>query len=184
MHLSSLGFTSAYVSELILIRSAQNSPSVDLWSWNLPGKLVWSLQSMNWTCVPLWCCSLLVSDACSAFKKQNVKMPSILVNSLEKQLIKNTSFLKNTILYFLWCLSDKFQFQFQSGPSFLLMLQVSVLTGGVFWDSSLFSRSVKPCMSVFPPATVTLPYRPLSKQTTIYKTKNKHYLYSSSPSYR
>lgn len=34
------------------------------------------------------------------------------------------------------------------------------LTGGVFWESSLFSRSVKPWMSVFPPVTTTLPYRP------------------------
>lgn len=34
------------------------------------------------------------------------------------------------------------------------------LTGGVFCESSLFSRSVKPWMSVFPPVTTTLPYRP------------------------
>lgn len=32
-----------------------------------------------------------------------------------------------------------------------------VLTGGVFWESSLFSLSVKPWIRVFPPVTTTLP---------------------------
>ena len=31
------------------------------------------------------------------------------------------------------------------------------LTGGVFCDSSLLRRSVKPCSKVFPPVTMTLP---------------------------
>ena len=30
-------------------------------------------------------------------------------------------------------------------------------TGGVFWESSRLSLSVKPCRSVFPPVTMTLP---------------------------
>lgn len=33
-------------------------------------------------------------------------------------------------------------------------------TGGVFWESSRLSLSVKPWSSVFPPVTMTLPYRP------------------------
>lgn len=34
------------------------------------------------------------------------------------------------------------------------------LTGGVFWESSLLSLSVKPWISVLPPVTTTLPYKP------------------------
>lgn len=33
-------------------------------------------------------------------------------------------------------------------------------TGGVFWESSRLSLSVKPWSSVFPPVTMTLPYKP------------------------